>query len=73
MIDLSLKLKPVDKCLFSVPTKGRSQCYASLHCDKYGYLGTWHITIPYNAGKTLIKDQSQVFITFGKQTKNHAK
>ena len=60
MIDFSLKLKPIDRCLFSAPTKGRSQCYASLHCEKYGYLGTWHITIPYNASKNLNRDGSHV-------------
>ena len=60
MIDFSLKLKPIDRCLFSAPTKGRSQCYASLHCEKYGYLGTWHITILYNAGKKLNRNRSCV-------------
>ena len=60
MIDFSLKLKPIDRCLFSAPIKGRSQCYASLHCEKYGYLGTWHITILYNAGKKLNRNRSCV-------------
>ena len=32
---LLLKLKTIDKCLFSAHIKGRSQCYASLHCDDY--------------------------------------
>ena len=25
------------------PIKRRSQCYTSLHYDKYGYLRTWHM------------------------------
>ena len=54
---LGLKLKTINKCLSSAPIKGRSQCYASLHCDEYGHLRTWHV---YNAGKTLYEDQSCV-------------
>ena len=30
--------------------KGRSPCYASLHCEDYGHMRTWNI---HNAGKTL--------------------
>ena len=36
--------------MFSVPIKGRSLCYASLHCEEYGHMRTWNI---HNAGKTL--------------------
>ena len=32
-----LKLTTIYKCLFSALIKGRSQCYASLHCDEYGH------------------------------------
>ena len=32
-----------------------SQCYPSLHCDKYGHLRKCHI---YTAGKTLYKDNN---------------
>ena len=31
-----LKLNTIHKC-FSVPIKGRSRCYASLHCKEYGH------------------------------------
>ena len=36
--------------MFSAPIKGRSPCYASLHCEEYGHTRTWNIQ---NAGKTL--------------------
>ena len=54
---LGLKLQTINKCLSSAPIKCRSQCYASLHCDEYTHLRTWHV---YNAGKTLYEDQSCV-------------
>ena len=40
-IKIFLKLKTILKL----------PCYASLHCDEYGHLRTWHI---YNAGKRYI-------------------
>ena len=46
-----LKLKTIRKC-FSVPIKGISQCYASLHCLEYGHKRTRHI---YNTGKMLYR------------------
>ena len=36
--------------MFSTPIKGRSPCYASLHCEEYGDMRTWNI---HNAWKTL--------------------
>ena len=35
---LILKLKTIYKCLFSVPIKGRAQCYASFHSNIHKYL-----------------------------------
>ena len=52
---------------FSAPKKDRSQCYASLHCDEYGYLTTWHSC---NAGITLYKDRSGVVEFFILQLEN---
>ena len=44
-------LKPLFKARqFSAPIKGRSRCYASLHCEEYGHMRTWDI---YNTGKML--------------------
>ena len=34
-----------------------AKCYATLHCDEYGNLRTWHIN---NAGKTLYRDRNPV-------------
>ena len=45
--------------MFSAPIKGRSPCYASLHCEDYGLMRTWNI---HNARKTLIiyRDRSRI-------------
>ena len=68
-----LKLKTIYKCLLSAPIKGRSHCYATLHCDVNGLPRTWHI---YNSGKTLYRDRSRVkesLLPLKKQTAKHAK
>ena len=54
---LHLKLITIHKSpSSSAPIKGRSQCYAPLHCDEYEHLRTWHI---YNASKTLYMYRDQ--------------
>ena len=53
-----LKLTSFHKYLFLFALmKGRSEFYASLHCDQYGHLRTWNI---YNAGTTLYRDLSRL-------------
>ena len=50
-------MNTIHKC-FSAPIKGRSRCYASLHCKEYGHIRTWHI---YNTGKTcMYRDRNRV-------------
>ena len=48
--------------MFSVPIKGRSPCYASLHCEEYWHNRTWNI---HNAGKTM-KSQVKIIIKDGR-------
>ena len=36
--------------MFSALIRGRSRCYASLHCEENGHMTTWNI---HNAGKML--------------------
>ena len=52
--------------MFSVPIKGRSPCYASLHCEEYRHMRTWNI---HNTGKTLYIG-IEALTTIGKQTTN---
>ena len=41
--------------------KGRSHCYATLHCDVYGHPRTWLI---YTSGKTLYRDIEESVLPF---------
>ena len=45
--------------MFFAPIKGRSQCYASLHCEEYGHMRTWNI---HKGGKTLYRDRSHIVV-----------
>ena len=51
-VNFTLKLKTSE--MFSAPIKGRSPCYASLHCEGYGHMRTWNIH------KVIYRDQSCV-------------
>ena len=59
--------------MFSAPIKGRSPCYASLHCKEHGHMRSGTFT---TQGKRYIqgsKPYSRAFTTIEKQTTNHAK
>ena len=58
--------------MFSVPIKGISQCYASLHLEEYGHMRRGTFTTQVKRYMSGSKPCCRDFVTIGKQT-NHAK